>query len=68
MKNEENRVFTLKALRALQNETQKDTAKAVGISPSAYSRFERNPGKIPMSLGNALSIHFNVRMDQIKFM
>lgn len=68
MEMEENRTLTLKALRALKNETQKETAKAVGISTAAYSRFERNPGKIPMSLGNALSMHFNVRMDQIKFM
>lgn len=67
MEMDENRPLTLKALRALQNETQEETAKAVGISTAAYSRFERNPGKIPMSLGNALSMHFNVRMDQIKF-
>lgn len=61
----ENVQYTLKELRARKNETQKQTAIAVGVSTQTYNSWERNISKVSVSKVNALAKHFGVKITDI---
>lgn len=54
--------YTLKELRARKNETQEQTAKALGLTVPAYCRIE----KIDAKLVNKMARHFGVAAEEIK--
>lgn len=62
------RQFSLKELRARKNETQKQTAKALGISVQTYNAWEKSISNITVSKVNALAKHFGVRLDEISLL
>lgn len=59
--------YTAKELRARKNETQRMTAKALGISYQTYCSWEKNIGKVPISKVAALCKHFGISLDEIKY-
>lgn len=59
--------FSVKELRARKNETQKQVAYAVGISPQTYCAWEKDISNVPVSKVKALANHFGVTINQIKF-
>ena len=58
--------YTLKELRARKNETQKETAKALGISPQTYNNWEKSISNISLSKAVALAEYFNVNIGDLK--
>lgn len=58
--------FSLKELRARHNETQAETASALGISPTSYNYWENNISKIAIGKVMAIAEHFNVTLDEIR--
>ena len=68
MTNEEQiRKYSLKELRARKNETQQQTAVAVGVTYQTYSAWERDPSNVGISKMYALAVHFGVTLDEIEF-
>ncbi len=61
----ENVQYTLKELRARKNETQKQTAIAVGVSTQTYNSWKKNISKVSVSKVNALAKHFGVKITDI---
>ena len=61
--------YTIKELRARKNETQQETAKAIGVSYQAYNEWEVNNslGITKLSTANKLAKHFGVKLDEIFF-
>lgn len=59
--------FTLKELRARKNETQKQTAEAIGVSVQTYNTWEKSISNVSVSKVNALASHFGVKLSQIFF-
>lgn len=61
--------YTIKELRARKNETQSETAKAVGVSLQAYNEWEVNNslGITRLSTASKLAKHFGVKLDDIFF-
>lgn len=57
---------SLKELRARFDETQEETAEALGVSPQTYSAWERNPGMIKLGNLKKIQQHFNVSLDEIR--
>ncbi len=57
--------FTLKELRARNNITQMDAAKATGVTIQTYNRWEQNPGTIPVSKFVILADYLKVDMSDI---
>lgn len=60
--------YSLKELRARKNETQEQTAKALGISVQTYNAWEKSIANIAVSKVNALAKHFGVRLDEISLL
>lgn len=58
--------FSLKELRARHNETQAETANALGISQTSYNYWENNISKIAIGKVIAIAEHFGVTLDQIQ--
>ena len=63
---EQNPKFSLKELRARHNETQAETANALGISQTSYNYWENNISKIAIGKVIAIAEHFGVTLDQIQ--
>ncbi len=57
--------FTLKELRARKNETQQQTAEALGISTQTYNAWERDISNVAISKVIAVAQHFGVSLDEI---
>lgn len=57
--------FTLKELRARKNETQAQTAEALGVSVQTYNAWERDISNVAVSKVNAVARHFGVTLSQI---
>lgn len=66
MQNENELQYSIKELRIRKNETQKDTADAVGISVQTYCAWEKDISNVGVSKVNALAHHFGVKLSQIK--
>ena len=66
MQNESEMQYSIKELRTRMNETQKDTADAVGISVQTYCAWEKDISNVGVSKVNALAKHFGVKLSQIK--
>ncbi len=58
-------MYTLKELRARKNETQAETAAAVGVSVQTYNAWEKNIANVAVSKVNALAKHFGVSINDI---
>ncbi len=58
-------MYTLKELRARKNETQAETAAAVGVSVQTYNAWEKNISNVAVSKVNALAKHFGVSISNI---
>ena len=59
--------FSVKELRARKNETQKQVANKIGISPQTYCSWEKDISNVAVSKVRALAEHFGVTLNQIKF-
>ena len=57
--------YTLKELRARKNETQKQTAIAMGVSTQTYNAWEKNIANVSVSKVSALAKHFGVKITDI---
>ena len=57
--------FTLKELRARKNETQVQTAEALGVSVQTYNAWEKDISNVAVSKVNAVARHFGVKLSQI---
>ena len=57
--------FSLKELRARKNETQQQTAEALGISPQTYNAWEKDISNVGISKVIAVAKHFGVTLDDI---
>jgi DNA-binding XRE family transcriptional regulator len=57
--------YTLKELRARKNETQEQTANALGISTQTYNAWEKSISNVSISKVNALAKHFGVKLGEI---
>ena len=57
--------FTLKELRARKNETQVQTAEALGVSVQTYNAWEKDISNVAVSKVNAVARHFGVTLSQI---
>lgn len=61
-----NMKFTLKELRARKNETQQQSAKALGISVQTYNAWEQDISNVAISKVMKVADHFNVTLAEIK--
>jgi len=52
-------------LRARKNETQEQTANALGISTQTYNAWEKSISNVSISKVNALAKHFGVKLGEI---
>ena len=59
--------YTLRELRARKNETQEQTANALGISPATYNAWERDVSGVAIGKVNAIAEHFGVTLSEIFF-
>ena len=59
--------FSLKELRARKNETQLDTANALGVSLTTYNSWENNVSNLKVSTVQKIASHFGVRIGDIFF-
>ena len=57
--------FTLKELRARKNETQAQTAEALGVSVQTYNAWEKDISNVAVSKVSAVARHFGVALSQI---
>lgn len=57
--------YTLKELRARKNETQEQTANALGISTQTYNSWEKSISNVAVSKVSALARHFGVNLGDI---
>lgn len=58
---------SFKELRARANETQFETASAIGVSQQSYGKWEKDPLSIKVANLVKLAQHFDVSIDDIKF-
>ena len=58
--------FSLKELRARKNETQEETAFALGISTQTYNAWEKDISNVAISKVMKLAEHFGVALSEIK--
>lgn len=56
---------TLKVLRAERNKSQEEVATALGISPAAYSKWEADPARLPVTKLVLLADYFGVQIGEI---
>lgn len=59
--------YSLKELRARKEETQEQTAAAVGVSPTTYCSWEKSLANVAISKVASLCEHFQVKLDDIKY-
>ena len=59
--------YTLKELRARKNETQAETAAALGVATQTYNAWERDLSNTSFLKVNAIAKHFGVTLDEIFF-
>ncbi|WP_207718930.1 helix-turn-helix transcriptional regulator [Oribacterium sp. oral taxon 102] len=59
------RQYTLKELRARKDETQEETAKALGVSTQTYNAWEKNISNVAVSKVLAVARHFGVKISDI---
>ena len=57
--------FSVKELRARKNETQAETAAALGVSLTTYNLWERNISRVKVAKVKALAEHFGVSLNDI---
>lgn len=57
--------YSLKELRARKNETQQQTAEALGVSPQTYNAWEKDISGVAISKVIAVADHFGVGLDEI---
>lgn len=57
--------YSIKELRTRKNETQAQTAEAVGVSVQTYCAWEKDISKVAVSKVIALAKHFGVPLSQI---
>lgn len=57
--------YTLKELRARKNETQKETAEALGITLTTYNAWEKDISRVAISKVEAVASHFGVTISEI---
>lgn len=62
----EEQKYSVKELRARKNETQKQTAEALGITTPTYNAWEKDISNVGVSKVCALANHFGVTIGQIK--
>ncbi len=62
----ERRTFSLKELRARKDETQVQTAAALGVSPQTYHAWEKDVSNVSISNVIKLASHFGVAISEIK--
>ena len=58
--------YSLKELRARKNETQQETANALGISVQTYNAWEQDVSNVAISKVMRLAEHFGVALGEIK--
>lgn len=59
--------YSIKELRARKNETQAETAKAIGVSTTTYVAWEKSLSNVSISKVAALAKHFDVAISEIKY-
>ena len=64
---ETSRKYTLKELRARKNETQEESAKALGISTTTYNAWEKDISNIAISKVLKVATYFGVELTDIFF-
>ena len=64
---QETQKYTLKELRARKNETQEQTAKALGISVQTYNAWEKDVSNVAIGKVAAVAAHFGVALKDIFF-
>jgi DNA-binding XRE family transcriptional regulator len=57
--------YSLKELRARKNETQQQTAEALGISTQTYCAWEKDISNVAVSKVMAVARHFDVSLSDI---
>ena len=57
--------YSLRELRARKNETQAETAEALGISPQTYCAWEKDISGVAVSKVIAVAKHFGVSLSEI---
>lgn len=57
--------YSLKELRARKNETQAETAEALGISTQTYNAWEKDISGVAVSKVVAVARHFGVSLSDI---
>lgn len=58
--------YSLRELRARKNVTQKEVAKALGITYQTYNAWEQDISNVGISKVYALAEYFGVTIDEIK--
>ncbi len=61
----EERQYTLKELRARKNETQAQTAEALGVTTQTYNAWEKDVSNVAISKVIAIAKHFDVELKEI---
>lgn len=61
----EDRKYSLKELRARKNETQVQTADALGVSVTTYAAWEKDISNVGISKVIAVANHFEVPLTSI---
>ncbi len=59
--------YTPKELRARVGESQRETAKAMGIAYQTYCAWEKNLAKVPIGRVAELCRHFKIAISEIKY-
>lgn len=59
--------YSLKAIRVNNNETQEQTAKAIGISVETWQNYEKGITFPDVPILKKIEKHFNVSYDDIDF-
>lgn len=60
--------YSLKAIRINSNETQKETADAIGVSPETWGNYEKGKTFPDVPIIKKIEEHFNVSYDDIDFL
>ena len=58
--------YTLKELRARKDETQEQTARNLGISPTTYNAWEKDISNVAVSKVYAVASYFGVNISDIE--
>ncbi len=60
--------LTLKGLRSNKNETQEQTAKAIGVSVDTWANYEKGLTFPDIPILKKIEKHFNTTYDKINFL